>query len=291
MKFYILASLVLLVVIAVTRDADAFEFGGFNFNSLKKQIGKAKSGPNKFANWGRSFKNKFLSKGFGGKFSQLFGNFFGKKQSLGNFFGKKQPLGNFFGKKQPETKSPESKSPDFCGNYECPPFTVKNKTNIYELRCYEKANWVSTSGFGYPTPMGSTTVAMFRKLLGYIEGANKQQATIDMTVPVICGVKGKGDKRNMRMSFYIPKKYQSNPPMPTDPAVQVTSSQFCAYVHSYSGYVTSLSTVEEHLDMLKRQLKADGLEGTYNTHAFITAGYNKPTEFVNRHNEVWLIKL
>eukprot|EP00794_Sanderia_malayensis_P015729 gene15729-17314_t len=242
MRLYILASFVLLVVVATTR-AD------------EEKISKNKDAVN-----------------FAKKFTKLFGTNIGKKQA-------------------PKVTSKEDKVPDFCGNYECPPFTVKNKTNVYELRCYEKANWVSTSGFGYLEPMDPTAVAMFRKLLGYIEGANDQQATIDMTLPVICGVKGNGDKRNMRLSFYIPKKYQSKPPLPTDPAVHVTSSQFCAYVHSYSSYVTSFTTIEQHLNLLKRQLKVDGLEGTYNTQAFISAGYNIPTELVNRHNEVWLIKL
>ena len=39
--------------------------------------------------------------------------------------------------------------PDFCSTYECPSFTVKNKTANYELRCYSAAKWVSTKEGGF----------------------------------------------------------------------------------------------------------------------------------------------
>ena len=43
----------------------------------------------------------------------------------------------------------ENGKPGFCGKYDCPPFTEKNKTSEYELRCYQEAFWVSTAGSGY----------------------------------------------------------------------------------------------------------------------------------------------
>ena len=46
-----------------------------------------------------------------------------------------------------ESKGKDGK-PAFCGKYDCPSFIVKNKTDDYELRCYQKAYWVSTIGYG-----------------------------------------------------------------------------------------------------------------------------------------------
>ena len=47
----------------------------------------------------------------------------------------------------PSEKTVDGK-PAFCGNYDCPSFNVINKTDDYELRCYDKVYWVSTTSSG-----------------------------------------------------------------------------------------------------------------------------------------------
>ncbi len=138
--------------------------------------------------------------------------------------------------------------------------------------------------------MGSTSRKMFMKLFDYIEGENSEKAEIKMTVPVLVGMKGDGEEKQLRMSFYIPEKFQKNPPAPTDPSVMVKPAKFCAYVHSFKGYTLLYSQIKRQVDMLKKRLEQDGLSGSYYEDVFITAGYNKPTKLWNRHNEVMLMK-
>ena len=38
--------------------------------------------------------------------------------------------------------------PPFCRDYDCPGYTVKLKTDDYELRCYNSYKWVSTDEKG-----------------------------------------------------------------------------------------------------------------------------------------------
>jgi len=272
MRLFILAACTLLVAVAC---ADAFDYGYFKnkFGSFKDKFQHG-SFKNKFSSW-KSWKNKF------GKPNNLGGIFHKIISHVKGIFAKEtenKPIIRPFGR------------PDFCGDYECPPFTVENKTDMYELRCYSSANWVSTKDFGYPKPMGSTSRNMFMKLFRYIGGANSEKAKIKMTVPVLVGMKGDGKQKQLRMSFYLPEKFQKNPPAPTDPSVMVKSSKFCAYVHSFKGYTLFYSQIKRQVDMLKKRLEQDGLEGSYYDDAFITAGYNKPTKVINRHNEVMLMK-
>ncbi len=65
------------------------------------------------------------------RFSKVFGGMFNKQL-----------------KKKPVEEKPVFKKPDFCKKYECPPFSLSNKTDFYELRCYSAQNWFSTSGIG-----------------------------------------------------------------------------------------------------------------------------------------------
>ena len=39
-------------------------------------------------------------------------------------------------------------SNDICHGYECPKYTLKKKTDNYELRCYPSYTWVGTSHTG-----------------------------------------------------------------------------------------------------------------------------------------------
>lgn len=205
-------------------------------------------------------------------------------QSLSGLFNKML-------KKKMAEKEPTSEKPAFCRSYECPPFKAVNKTADYELRCYSSQNWVSTSDFGYPTPMGYTSSQMFMRLFRYISGANSEKTKIKMTVPVLMRVEGKGSRKQMVMSFYVPEKFQKNTPKPTDPKVKMESKKFCAYVRSFSGYTIFYKTIQDQANALKKSLDSVGLQDTYNGDVVMSAGYNKPTDLFGRHNEVMLMKV
>ena len=131
---------------------------------------------------------------------------------------------------------------------------------------------------------------MFQQLFSYIDGANSLGAKINMTVPVLQKIKDDGTSLKLKMSFYIPRKFQTKPPSPTNPNVIVESNKFCAYVHSFGGFTILYSQVEKHVEMLMKALKEDGLQDTYKSGTYLYAGYNKPTTIFNRHNEVMLLR-
>ena len=88
--------------------------------------------------------------------ASIFESLFGKKNPsdfLGGIFNNVQKLIAAFkkskGVKPTDPLSPVASKPKFCKNRECPSFTVKNRTDVYELRCYEAAKWVSTKANGY----------------------------------------------------------------------------------------------------------------------------------------------
>jgi len=180
--------------------------------------------------------------------------------------------------------------PAFCGDYDCPAFDVINKTDDYELRCYEKAYWVSTTSSGTPTPMGGENKKMFMKLFEYIKGDNQESAKIAMTVPVLNEVKGNGDSKKLKMSFFIPEKFQNNPPGPTDPTVFIEKKKFCAYVRTFGGYPLFYSQYEAEINKLKKDLLDAGLKYRFENGLAMYAGYDEPWKIFGRRNEVMLLQ-
>ena len=87
--------------------------------------------------------------------ASIFESLFGKKNAsefLGGIFNNVQKIIAAFQKskeaKPTDPASPVASKPKFCKKRECPPFTVKNRTDVYEIRCYEAAKWVSTKANG-----------------------------------------------------------------------------------------------------------------------------------------------
>ena len=136
--------------------------------------------------------------------------------------------------------------------------------------------------------MSPTAKSMFTRLFGYIRGANSQKAAIEMTVPVLTWISGTGSKKSLEMSFYIPQKFQKNVPAPTDPSVVIGNRKFCAYVHSFRSSLFS-TKFERNMEFLRHVLNQAGLRDNYSDAAYITAGYEGPSKWFNRYNEVMLI--
>lgn len=138
--------------------------------------------------------------------------------------------------------------------------------------------------------MGGETSKMFKRLLKYISGGNELGVKMNMTVPVLVEVKGKGMLKNQKMSFYIPKEFQKNPPKPTHDSVILEGKEFCAYVRSFGGFQIFYKQYLNQVMKLKKALAKDGLGDAYIKGTVYHAGYNKPWAIFNRHNEVMLMK-
>lgn len=113
--------------------------------------------------------------------------------------------------------------------------------------------------------------SMFWKLFKYISGDNIQQQKIEMTVPVMTNVKevqvrmmvmmilrlcirnillqGTLDKR---MCFFIPEKFQSNPPQPLNPDVSLTYISYDdVLVKTFGGYIMQDSLWMQHAQLFR----------------------------------------
>ena len=137
--------------------------------------------------------------------------------------------------------------------------------------------------------MGGANSKMFMKLFRYIQGGNKKKEEIPMTVPVLTEVKGDGLMQKLKMSFYIPEAFQSNPPKPEDPAVFVESKEICVYVRSFGGYPLFYYQYLQQIKELKKALDMEGLKGSYIDGAVMYAGYDEPWKLFGRRNEVMLL--
>ena len=158
--------------------------------------------------------------------------------------------------------------------YEEPKFTTIKKTDVYEVRRYEKRT-VAEVTYGEED-------SGFRVLFDYISGANKGSNEIDMTIPVTQSeeinmtvpVTQSRSGGKMSMRFFLPKKYsKQNAPEPSDRRVSIIElpEEYFAVI-SYSGFASD-SNFEEHRKELEIALKQDG---------FVTKGppvratYNSP---------------
>ena len=137
--------------------------------------------------------------------------------------------------------------------------------------------------------MGGANSNMFKKLFGYIQGRNKMKKEIPMTVPVLTEVKGDGSYKKLKMSFYLPEEFQSNPPKPEDPAVFLERKDICVYVRSFGGYPLFYYQYKRQIKQLKKDLDMQGLKGTYIDGTVMYAGYNEPWKLFGRRNEVMLL--
>ena len=116
--------------------------------------------------------------------------------------------------------------------------------------------------------------------------------TMNMTVPVLIAMDDNGKIANykLKMSFYIPEEFQKDTPKPTNNEVFVEEKEFCAYVRSFGGYKLFYRQYLHQAKVLKKDLAKDGLQNAYVKGIFYYAGYDKPWKFINRHNEVMLMK-
>ena len=175
-------------------------------------------------------------------------------------------------------------------SYEEPKFATIKKTDIYEVRRYEKRT-VAEVTYGEED-------SGFRVLFDYISGANEGANEIDMTIPVTQSEEidmtvpvtqsSTGEKMSMR--FFLPKKYsKQNAPEPTDKRISIIElpEEYFAVI-SYSGFASD-SNFEEHRRELEAALKQDGLVAKGPA---VRATYNSPftPPFLRRNEAMYPLK-
>jgi len=81
--------------------------------------------------------------------------------------------------------------------WEQPDYEILHKLDKVEIRKYSQSKILTTHAF--------TTSNAFSKLSSYIFGKNKEKEKIAMTAPVLTET---NDNNEVRMVFYLPKKYE-----------------------------------------------------------------------------------
>jgi len=158
-------------------------------------------------------------------------------------------------------------------SYEEPEYSIVKKTDVYEVRKYQKRTIAEVS-YGEED-------SGFRVLFDYISGANKGSKEVEMTIPVTQSkeidmtvpVTQSTTDGKMSMRFFLPMQYSKhNAPEPNDERVRIIDlpAEYFAVI-SYSGFASD-GNFEEHYTELKAALDKDGMvikgppiKATYNS--------------------------
>ncbi|KAM9393652.1 heme-binding protein 2-like [Pholidichthys leucotaenia] len=188
-----------------------------------------------------------------------------------------------------EARVGECPQSEFCSETkECLLYDVVCKTNNYEVRHYESATWVYTDESSLFREFA--LLKAFKRLYGYITGDNMYGKEIDMTTPVVVIKEMKKWwefwKCDYTMAFLLPTEYQENPPKPYDDKVHiVTVPNATMYVKTFGGWMVQ-GADDKHAEELCKALYS--VNAKFNNEVYISAVYNSPMVFRNRHNEVLL---
>ncbi|KAG8502286.1 hypothetical protein CXB51_002205 [Gossypium anomalum] len=186
--------------------------------------------------------------------------------------------------------------PPTCNRIECPSFDLIEVGNGYEIRRYNSTIWVTTSPIQDISLVEATRTG-FLQLFDYIQGKNKYKQQIEMTAPVITEVlpsDGPFCESSFRISFYLPKVNQANPPPAEGLHIQKRKSTYFA-VRQFSGFVT-----DYNVGMEAAALEASLADTVWSpaikksqkdetTSVYLVAQYNSPFEFSGRVNEIWML--
>jgi hypothetical protein len=163
-------------------------------------------------------------------------------------------------------------------SYEEPNFKIIKKTDVYEVRRYEKRTVAEVT---YDLEDSG-----FRVLFDYISGANKDTQEVQMTVPVTQS----DNNGQMVMRFFLPSQYsKQNAPKPTDKRVRIVDlpEEYFAVI-SYSGFASESNFIK-HREKLEAAMERDGLIAIGSP---LKATYNSPftPPFLRRNEAMYHLK-
>lgn len=173
-------------------------------------------------------------------------------------------------------------APDFCRGYECPEFTLVQKTKDFEERAYSASRWIT---IGIASTNEDDLKAGFTSLYQYCTGQNKGSAGVTTkTWPATITITEVADGEDVSVSFFIPPGTVL--PAPSDPSIrEETISARNVYVRIFSSFMSS-SAAQANVMQLREALKQAGK--VFEPHRYTGAGYQNPWDLFNNHNEVWV---
>ncbi|KAF5732167.1 heme-binding protein 2-like [Tripterygium wilfordii] len=178
-----------------------------------------------------------------------------------------------------------------CEAIESPQYTVVHKESDFEVRLYRESKWISAPV--RELSFQKATLFGFHRLFQYIEGANLNFSRIPMTAPVLTSiVPGAGPLHSSAyfVRFYLPEKFQANPPVPLPELKlkQYTWDSRCVAVRKFSGFAKDDNIVREAEKLAFSLSSSPWANATSDSSdAYSIAQYDSPFQFFDRLNEVW----
>ena len=156
-------------------------------------------------------------------------------------------------------------------------YTILKKFDGFEIRKYPSL-FVATTKLTSSGYDGNSSEG-FRKVAGFIFGANDENQKIAMTSPVIMDMKD-----SVEMSFIMPKTITpENAPNPSNSAVQLKyREEQVVAVLSFGGWASS-SKIASKEKALITMLNEHNISFEGNVSYL---GYNPPYQIINRKNEI-----
>ncbi|RWR86930.1 heme-binding protein 2-like protein [Cinnamomum micranthum f. kanehirae] len=183
------------------------------------------------------------------------------------------------------------KSPN-CGSLECPSYEILHSQEAFEIRSYKDAVWMSTPPINSSSYKEAANTG-FDMLFAYIQGKNHQGTKIEMTAPVLIDISpstGPFCNSSFIVYFYMPRKYQKEPPLSDQVHQERWPQHRYAAIRRFGGFMND-SNIPMEASALKKSLKGTAWESKVASRrsTYTVAGYNSPLEYENRINEVMLL--
>lgn len=133
------------------------------------------------------------------------------------------------------------------------------------------------------------------RLFQFIQGANLNSSRIPMTAPVLTSiVPGAGPLHSSAyfVRFYLPVKFQANPPVPL-PELDLKPDKWpvhCVAVRKFSGFARDDNIVKE-AEKLATSLNRSpwaNFTTSESSYAYSIAQYSSPFQIFGRVNEIWV---
>ncbi|KAJ4840189.1 hypothetical protein Tsubulata_002937 [Turnera subulata] len=179
-----------------------------------------------------------------------------------------------------------------CKAIESPQYAVVHAESDFEIRVYRKSTWMSAPV--NELSFEKATLFGFHRLFQFIQGANLNYSRIPMTAPVVTSiVPGAGPFRSSAyvVRFYLPVKFQADPPVPL-PELHLKPykwSSRCVAVRKFSGYAKDENVASEARRLASSLTRSPFVNFTSadSSYAYSIAQYDSPFHFIGRVNEVW----
>ncbi|TXG65543.1 hypothetical protein EZV62_006818 [Acer yangbiense] len=181
-----------------------------------------------------------------------------------------------------------------CTAIESPQYAVVHSESDFEVRLYRDSTWMMSAPVR-ELSFEKSTLLGFHRLFQYIQGANLNYSRIAMTAPVVTSiVPGAGPLHSSAyfVGFYLPVKFQADPPIPlTELNLKPYAwDSHCVAVRKFSGFAKDEIVVREAEKLAVSLSRSPWANSTSDDsgYAYSIAQYNSPFQFIGRVNEIWV---